>query len=112
MNCIKHFADVDTPTPGPVWLAFTDKQRMDALSNALAHSSDRFKNQIRLVATKADGQVILQLNEDIAANLRGPLLLDFEAYLKDTIDPALTVWLEPLGDRSSLRNLRGIEVKS
>jgi hypothetical protein len=32
--------------------------------------------------------------------------------LKAHIDDALTVWLEPLGDRNSLRNLRGIEVKS
>ena len=43
---------------------------------------------------------------------RGPLLLDFEVFLKEAIDPGLVVWLEPLGDRNSLRNLRGIEVKA
>ena len=41
-----------------------------------------------------------------------PLPADLEAFLKESIDPGLVVWLEPLGDRSSLRNLRGIEVKS
>jgi hypothetical protein len=35
-----------------------------------------------------------------------------EDYLKESIDAGLVVWLEPFGDRNSLRNLRGIEVKS
>ena len=37
--------------------------------------------------------------------------MDFEVHLLAYVDGALNVWLEPLGDRNSLRNLRGIEVK-
>ena len=59
-----------------------------------------------------DGQVIVNLLESLSADKRGPLLLDLEELLKGSVDPGLVVWLESLGDRSSLRNLRGIEVKS
>lgn len=55
--------------------------------------------------------MIVGLRVPVPADKRGTLLLDLEASLKESIDPGLVVWLEPLGDRSSLRNLRGIEVK-
>lgn len=64
-----------------------------------------------IVAAKLDGQVIARLLKPVPADKRGTLLLDIEAFLKESIDPGLVVWLESLGDRSSLRNLRGIEVK-
>ncbi len=56
--------------------------------------------------------MIVRLLVPVPAGKRGTLLLDLEAGLKQLIDPGLVVWLEPLGDRSSLRNLRGIEVRS
>ncbi len=65
-----------------------------------------------IAAAKPDGQIIVSLVKPISASERGPLLLDLEAFLKLAIDPSLVVWLEPLGDRNSLRNLRGIEVKA
>ena len=34
-----------------------------------------------------------------------------EEDLKLNIDKGLTVWCEPLGDKNSLRNLRGIKIK-
>ena len=59
-----------------------------------------------------DGQVIVRLQESLPASQRGGLLLDLEDFLKGAVDPGLAVWLEGLGDRNSLRNLRGIEVKA
>jgi hypothetical protein len=47
----------------------------------------------------------------LTASVRGSLLLDFEECIKKNIDQGLTVWGEALGDKNSLRNLRGIEVK-
>ena len=38
------------------------------------------------------------------------MLIDLENKIK-TIDPGLTLWLEPVGDKSKLRNLRGITFK-
>ncbi|WP_156302385.1 hypothetical protein [Methylogaea oryzae] len=52
--------------------------------------------------------MIVGLLQPLSAGERGTLLLDLEAFLKETVEPSLAVWLEPLGDRSSLRNLRGM----
>ena len=40
------------------------------------------------------------------------MLLDFEEELKKSIDQGITIWLEPVGDKSKLRNLRGITIKA
>ena len=32
--------------------------------------------------------------------------------LKNSIEKSITIWLEPVGDKSKLRMLRGIEIKS
>ncbi|MHB1141714.1 MAG: hypothetical protein ACYC1T_08155 [Sulfuricaulis sp.] len=80
--------------------------------NVLQAGTPVLSNVLVIAAAKEDGQIIVNLTEPLAAGKRGQLLLDLEAFLKESIDPGLAVWLEPLGDRNSLRNLRGIEVKS
>ena len=67
---------------------------------------------LRVAEAREDGQVILRFTEPVSPDRRGTILLDFEETLKREIDAGLTVWLEPLGDKSSLRRLRGIEVKA
>ncbi len=47
----------------------------------------------------------------MSAGERGTLLMDLEDYLRSTGMPNAVVWHEAMGDRSSLRNLRGIEIK-
>ena len=39
------------------------------------------------------------------------MLLNFEKKIKNDIDKCLTVWCDPVGDKSKLRNLRGIKLK-
>lgn len=56
--------------------------------------------------------VILAFTEPVSAAERGTLLLDAEDTLLDWGYTGAVVWHEPLGDRNSLRNLRGIEVKA
>jgi len=112
MNSIKHFADVETPLPSPAWSSMDKSQRMDQVLIKLEASPAQFLDNVKVVAAKSDGQIIVQMKQEQPASKRGPMLLDLEDYLKATIDEALCVWLEPLGDRNSLRNLRGIEVKA
>jgi hypothetical protein len=112
MDYMKHYADVETPVPSATWTTLDERQRVDQIVGQLAAGPAQFLSQIKVITALADGQVIVLMKQSIPANQRGPFLLDLEAYLKETIDPALTVWLEPVGDRNSLRNLRGIEVKA
>lgn len=112
MDCIKHFAEVETPVPGAAWAELDERKRVGKVLDKLEVSPAQFLTMVQVVTAKADGQVIVQLKQNLSASQRGPLLLDLEEYLKATVDEALTIWLEPLGDRNSLRNLRGIEAKA
>lgn len=93
----------------------TGQERMDRIAEIIGVTTElqirRFQN-LDIVEAKEDGQVIVQFAVPEGADTRGSILLDFEEMLKLKLDPSLTVWLEPLGDKNSLRNLRGIEVKS
>ena len=111
MNRVKHYADVPTPTPGAAWLALNERQRVEQIKKKLEASPRQFIAQVEIITAKADGQVIVHMKQSLPASQRGPFLLDLEDHLRE-IDQALVVWLEPLGDKNSLRNLRGIEVKA
>lgn len=93
-----------TPTPRFQWRRMTNEERL--------HAADIGFNQITVKHASADGQVIVELWDALPASMRGEVLLDYEECLKQAIDPALTVWLEPMGDRNSLRKLRGVEVEA
>ncbi|HEY8034654.1 MAG TPA: hypothetical protein VIF37_03585 [Methylobacter sp.] len=106
------YARTESPTPGQAWCQLSDDERLVLVNNTLT-ANTAFSNKIFIpVEAKQDGQIIIRLLESVSASIRGTLLLDIEAFLKESIDQGLVIWLEPFGDRNSLRNLRGIEVKS
>jgi hypothetical protein len=106
------YANVSTPVPGAEWRKLSDAERQARITESLPSSTQAFNGAVVIVSAKADGQITVNLVEPLSPASRGQLLLDLEEFLKKEIDPGLTVWLEPLGDRNSLRNLRGIEVKA
>lgn len=106
------YANADTPTPDNAWRLLSDDERMVLVNKTMCARLASANKILVIVEAKPDGQVIVSLLDPLPADKRGTLLLDLEELLKESIDPGLAVWLEPLGDRSSLRNLRGIEVKS
>ncbi len=106
------YANMDTPMPGQAWSQLADGERLVLVNNKVSAGLPHLNGILAVVEAKQDGQVIVKLREPVPADKRGTLLLDFEEFLKKSIDPGIVVWLEPFGDRSSLRNLRGIEVRS
>ncbi len=56
------------------------------------------------------GQIVLKIERIIPANKRGLLLLELEEMLKSVVDEGITIWCEPVGDKSKLRKLRGVEI--
>ena len=105
-------ASILTPTPGGEWLRMSNAERVTRINGALKAISESVDGALEVIEGKDDGQVIVRLLHASPPHERGTLLLDVEDHLKATVDDALVIWLEPLGDKSSLRNLRGIEVKS
>ena len=112
MNFNLSHAATSTQAPSERWSNMRYDERLGVIRKALVANSSGIGANLVVTSTKEDGQVIVSFKEQVGAAMRGSILLDLEVYLKATIDQGLTVWLEPLGDRNSLRNLRGIEVKS
>ena len=104
---MKQIAELNTPTPGKLWVGQSQKDRLEHIEKA----SEFFTGVLKAVEARDNGHVIIKLLKEFKPGDRGTLLLDYEFHLKDKIDEAITLWLEPLGDKSTLRNLRGIEVK-
>ena len=96
----------DLPTPGEWWREATSEQRISA-TQVIA-----VKLGLEVVETQTNGSVIVRLTSDLPASERGPLLLHLESELKSRVDGCIEIWLEPLGDRNRLRQLRGITVQS
>ena len=101
-----------SPACGVDWIQRSVMQRIALISEALSDNSYVKSYGISIIDAKADGQVTLRFAVPVAVNMRSSILLDIEIFLKEHIDNGLVVWLEPLGDKNSLRNLRGIEVKA
>ncbi len=110
MNKTFEYASVDSPTVSASWVASTLPERLSLLSNAVGKLAS-FASGIDIADARSDGQVIVKFTEPVGPEVRGTRLLDLEEILKVNVDPGITIWLEPLGDKNSLRNLRGIEVK-
>jgi len=99
---------LSSPTTSDKWKKKSKKDRIQIVKDQISKYN---LNYIEVVNTEEDGQVILKIEKQISAGERGLILLDLEEKLKKELDEGITVWLEPVGDKSKLRNLRGIEIK-
>ncbi len=105
----KDTAFAETPTPKDYWKKLHENERIEVVKQTLI--KDKNYKDFEVINALDDGQVILKIENNIPANLRGSLLLDCEESLKKNVDKGITIWLEPVGDKSKLRNLRGVEIK-
>lgn len=105
------YAEIDSPNPLADWLGLSDTRRIEKINQIVDQVNPDFNKQLLVVAAKKDGQVVVRILNPLTASVRGTLLLDFEECIKKNVDQGLTAWGEALGDKNSLRNLRGIEVK-
>ena len=104
-----NYSTIETPVPRNEWISSSQNERMDLVSNALKEI-EKYSN-LTVINCRSNGEVFVEMKEPMSSNQRGTLLLDAEQELKKQVDEAITIWLEPLGDKSTLRNLRGIKVK-
>jgi len=106
---MKNFANVKTPTTSESWIKLDQNKRIDLVKNELKKNQNLKDFDVHEASDS--GQIVFTVKEVIPSNIRGLLLLDLEKRLKDNIDNGLTVWFEPVGDKSKLRNLRGVKIK-
>jgi hypothetical protein len=104
------YANIDSPITGVKWVNTNRDQRILILKDSIQLFSPGV--DISVIDAQENGQVSITINSSMEINDRGAFLLDLEEYLKSTIDIGINIWHEAIGDKSSLRNLRGIEVLS
>lgn len=105
------FASTPTLTPSSSWKHLSNDERMEKILGAIRWADASILDLVEILAAKEDGQVICTLKTLMSASQRGNFLLNLEDSLKRRVDEGVVVWLAPLGDKNSLRRLRGIEVK-
>ena len=105
---IDNFSNSETPTTGMEWVKKSENQRIEMISNFL--KSNMVYKEFLVIKAPDDGQVTIRINHLIPSNKRGILLLDLEDELKKKIDQGITIWCEPVGDKSKLRQLRGVVI--
>ena len=104
------YSNIDTPSTGISWINMTKDKRILLLESSIQLFSTEV--DISVIDANENGQVSIIINSSIEINDRGAFLLNLEENLKNTIDVGINIWHEAIGDKNSLRNLRGIEVLS
>ena len=104
------FASHASPLPSSTWTSITEEKRIANVKSAIQDFPGN--EAIEIKQAHGDGQVTIVLNNVMTASERGLFLLDLEEWIKKMLDNGITIWHEPIGDKNSLRNLRGIEVVS
>ena len=102
------FASHTTPLPSLIWKSISEEERIAKVKSAI---KDFQGNEvIEIKEAHIDGQVTVVLKNLMNSNERGIFFLDLEEWLKKMLDNGITIWHKPIGDKNSLRNLRGIKV--
>jgi hypothetical protein len=106
----KNYANAETPTTSDKWRNLNEESRIKSVMSILQESS--FFKDFQVIKADPNGQVVINLDKNIPSDKRGLLLLDLEFFLKKKIDKGLTIWCEAFEDKSKLRKLRGINIKT
>jgi hypothetical protein len=104
------FASTPTDAISASWITKSKEQRVKEL--VAATIGTRFEEFVTPTRALDNGQVYISLNTPVNSSDRGQLLLDLEIHYKENVELGINIWCEPLGDKNSLRNLRGIQVIS
>ena len=106
----KEFSEADTPVASNEWKNKSPKERVNLISKKI-NENENYKN-FQVIEADENAYITIKIENVIPASVRGTMLLELEESLKNSIEKAITIWLEPVGDKSKLRNLRGIKFKT
>lgn len=101
-------AQADSPVVSASWKKSTLNWREETLLQFFKREG--FDSSIDLCSATEGGEVIVQLRQELSASERGIYLLHVEERMKAELDRGLTLWCEPVGDKSKLRQLRGVQI--
>lgn len=103
--------DAETDQSSPSWQLLGRENQLSKI-RAAVDSHPEFGQLLEVADVGVGSQVVVVLKGNVSASRRGTLLLDLEAFLKQSLDKGISIWCQPIGDKSSLRKLRGITIDS
>ena len=106
----KNYSKDITPKPGKTWVGLSETHRIDLINSELQKNS--LYKDYDVIKAPENGQIEIKINKVVPANERAIQLLDLEDLLKSKIDNGITVWCDPVGDKSKLRKLRGVNIST
>ena len=106
----KNFSNLTTPITSQDWKQKSEENRIKSVSKEL--KKNILYKDFEVIKAPDNGQIVLKIGRIIPANERGLLLLELEEMLKSAVDKGITVWCEPVGDKSKLRQLRGVKINA
>jgi hypothetical protein len=104
----KNFSNSITPSTSQDWKQKSEENRIELVSKELKKNI-LYKN-FEVIKAPDNGQIVFKIEQTIPANKRGLLLLELEEMLKSAVDKGITIWCEPVGDKSKLRQMRGVKI--
>jgi hypothetical protein len=105
---LTHFANNETDAITESWRELNQDSRIAKMSEVIKDT--QFSELFRFTRALDSGAVYVSMEQPIGPSTRGATLLNFEEFLKIKVDKGINVWCEPIGDRNSLRNLRGVQI--
>jgi len=106
------FCNRPTPNPSDNWVSFSEEEKLNKIRAVLSEFDREWIDKYDVSSARDNGFVVLEFKKSIPVDVRSKYLLDLESLLCNRIESCITIWIAPVGDKSSLRNLRGIEVKN
>ena len=106
----KNFSNLTTPITSQDWKQKSEENRIKSVSKEL--KKNILYKDFEVIKVPDNGQIVLKIERIIPANERGLLLLELEGMLKSVVDKGITVWCVPVGDKSKLRQLRGVKINT
>ena len=106
----KNFSNLTTPITSQDWKRESEENRIKSVSKEL--KKNILYKDFEVIKAPDNGQIVFKIERIIPANERGLLLLELEGMLKSAVDKGITVWCEPVGDKSKLRQLRGVKINA
>jgi hypothetical protein len=102
-----NYSKSPTPETSSKWKDSTVNERINQIKKIL-NSNDKTKN-FKITKVPDNGQIEIKIEELIPSNKIGIMLIELETLIKK-IDEGLSLWCEPVGDKSVLRKLRGVKI--
>lgn len=91
------------------WRALSADDRLERLRTAVGRHA--LGDGVEVVSIQGDKRVVVEVGGEFDSAEEQTRLLELERHLKETIEPTLQLYMEPMMDKNKLRQIKRVEVE-